>query len=115
MCMCFQVYESVSMSVFKKDLDQEGTHAFALMAFCSCSCVLSTTGSLIDRQRAAAKSCLWSGQAVGDGGVLSRQYEAYVRDQCWTLEMTEILREEGHGGLRWTQITGGFVSRPQAE
>lgn len=27
--------------------------------------------------------------------VLSRQYEAYVRDQRWTMEITEMIREEG--------------------
>lgn len=41
--------------------------------------------------------------------VLSRQYEAYVRDQCWTVEITEMRREEGLRGLRETEITGGLV------
>lgn len=31
--------------------------------------------------------------------VLSRQYEAYVRDQCWTVEITEMRREEGRRGV----------------
>lgn len=34
--------------------------------------------------------------------VLSRQYEAYVRDQCWTVEITEMRRVEGQLGLRET-------------
>ena len=41
--------------------------------------------------------------------VLSRQYEAYVRDQCWTLEITDMRREEGRRGLRRAEITGGLV------
>lgn len=47
--------------------------------------------------------------------VLSRQYEAYVRDQCWTVEITEMRREEGLRELRETEITGGLVPWPQAE
>lgn len=41
--------------------------------------------------------------------VLSRQYEAYVRDQCWTVEITEKRREERCWGLGETEITGGLM------
>lgn len=47
--------------------------------------------------------------------VLSRQYEAYVRDQCWTAEITEMRRVEGQWGLRETGITRGLMPWPQAE
>lgn len=47
--------------------------------------------------------------------VLSRQYEAYVRDQCWTVEITDMRRMEGQWGLRETWITGGLMPWPQAQ
>lgn len=47
--------------------------------------------------------------------MLNRQYEAYVRDQCWIVEITEMRTVEERRGSRETEITGGSMPLPQAE
>lgn len=84
-----------------------------IVQLCACSlkqCVYEGELWLTARERQCGRACgrgrLW---------VLSRQYEAYVRDQRRTAEITEMRREEGRWGSRETEITRGSVSWPQAQ
>lgn len=56
-----------------------------------------------------------AGAGRGRLRVLSRQYEASVRDQCWTAEITAMRNMEGRWGLREAEITGDLMPCQQAE
>lgn len=66
---------SVCKCVFLKAKDHTGMRACVrihyivrLHASSLKQCVDDMGGSLIDSEKAGAEPCLWSGQAVGDGG-----------------------------------------------
>lgn len=69
---------------------------------------------LMDGERAERMVVPVVADRSGTQGVISRQYEAYVRDQRWTVGITEMRREEGHRGLREAQITGGSTTSTRA-
>lgn len=101
--------------IFKK---QRITSRCALAALHGCASVYFNApciyeGELDWQQKSGCLAVPVVKAGCGRWRVLSRQYEAYVRDQCWTVEIIEMRREEGHKGLTESEITGGLVPWPQ--